>query len=197
MEKQQVPAPQIFQHEQFGQIRGIIIDGEPWLVGIDVASALGYADPFGALKKHVDDEDKQNCQIDSFASPRGFIVINESGLFSLILRSNLPKAREFKRWVTHEVLPSLRKYGYYAMPAQNKSQHPFLTDEKIDAFSHMVKVFSKYDFLCYELQNIEKELVESRSKWLRLRKERKVLRDKLKECAAEIDSLMQKFFAMT
>lgn len=197
MEKHQVPAPQIFEHEQFGQIRGIIIDEEPWLVGIDVARALGYQNGSRDINRHVDPEDRREYR---FGTPYGvsnFIVINESGLFSLILRSNLPKAREFKRWVTHEVLPALRKYGYYALPAQNKSQCPYLTDEKRVAFSRMVKIFSKYDFLCYELQNTERELIESRNKWLRLRNERKVLRDKLKECAEEIDSSMQEFFLMT
>lgn len=103
----------IFQNSQFGTIRTLTIDNEPWFVGKDVASILGYADTFGALKKHVDTEDKQNCQNDSFESPRGLTCINESGLYSLILSSKLPKAKEFKRWVTSEVLPSIRKHGAY------------------------------------------------------------------------------------
>lgn len=103
----------IFQNSQFGTIRTLSINNEPWFVGKDVASILGYADTFGALKKHVDTEDKQNCQNDSFESPRGLTCINESGLYSLILSSKLPKAKEFKRWVTSEVLPSIRKHGAY------------------------------------------------------------------------------------
>lgn len=103
----------IFQNSQFGTIRTLAIDNEPWFVGKDVASILGDADTFGALKKHVDTEDKQNCQNDSFESPRGLTCINESGLYSLILSSKLPKAKEFKRWVTSEVLPSIRKHGAY------------------------------------------------------------------------------------
>lgn len=103
----------IFQNSQFGTIRTLAIDNEPWFVGKDVASILGYADTFGALKKHVDTEDKQNCQNDSFESPRGLTCINESGLYSLILSSKLPKAKEFKRWATSEVLPSIRKHGAY------------------------------------------------------------------------------------
>ena len=103
----------IFQNSQFGTIRTLAIDNEPWFVRKDVASILGYADTFGALKKHVDTEDKQNCQNDSFESPRGLTCINESGLYSLILSSKLPKAKEFKRWVTSEVLPSIRKHGAY------------------------------------------------------------------------------------
>lgn len=107
---------QIFNNDQFGRIRTLEKDGEPWFVGKDVAEVLGYADSFGALKKHVDDEDKQNCQNDSFESPRGMTVINESGLYSLILSSKLPTAKAFKHWVTSEVLPSIRKTGEYATP---------------------------------------------------------------------------------
>ena len=105
---------QIFNNPEFGEVRTVNIDGEPWLVGKDVATALGYVDTFGALKKHVDDEDKQNCQNDSFESPRGMTIINESGLYSLVLSSKLPTAKKFKRWVTSEVLPTIRKTGAYA-----------------------------------------------------------------------------------
>lgn len=105
---------QIFNNPEFGNIRVIEIGGEPWMVGKDIAAALGYSDTFGALKKHVDDEDKQNCQNDSFETPRGMTVINESGLYSLVLSSKLPTAKQFKRWVTSEVLPSIRKHGLYA-----------------------------------------------------------------------------------
>lgn len=104
---------QIFNNAQFGQVRTFMKKGEPWFVGKDVALILGYSDTFGALKKHVDNDDKQNCQNSSFESPRGLTVINESGLYSLILRSKLPEAKEFKRWVTHEILPSIRKTGAY------------------------------------------------------------------------------------
>ena len=95
-------------------VRTLTIGNEPYFVGKDVATVLGYSDTFGALKKHVDEEDKQNCQNDSFESPRGLTIINESGLYSLILGSKLPRAKEFKRWVTSEVLPSIRKHGLYA-----------------------------------------------------------------------------------
>ena len=107
---------QIFNNPEFGEIRTTVIDGEPWLVGKDVATALGYVDTFGALKKHVDDEDKQNCQNDSFESPRGMTIINESGLYSLVLSSKLPTAKKFKRWVTSEILPAIRKHGGYMTP---------------------------------------------------------------------------------
>lgn len=103
----------IFENSEFGEIRTLKIDGEPWFVGKDVAGILGYADTFGALKKHVDEEDKQNCQNNSFESPRGLTIINESGLYSLVLSSKLPSAKAFKRWVTSEVLPAIRKHGTY------------------------------------------------------------------------------------
>lgn len=103
----------VFEHAIFGTVRTISINGEPWFVGKDLAEILGYSDTFGALKKHVDDDDKQNCQNSSFESNRGLTVINESGLYSLILSSKLPTAKAFKKWVTTEVLPSIRKYGAY------------------------------------------------------------------------------------
>lgn len=103
----------IFENPAFGQIRTVEREGEPWFVGKDVAEALGYSDAFGALKKHVDEEDKQNCQNDSFETPRGMTIINESGLYSLVLSSKLPTAKAFKRWITSEVIPSIRKTGGY------------------------------------------------------------------------------------
>ncbi|GJG37394.1 BRO-N domain-containing protein [Prevotella lacticifex] len=104
----------------FGDIRAIERDGEPWLVGKDVAVAQGYADAFGAPKKHVDDEDKQNCQNSSFESPRGMTIITESGLYSLVLSSKPPQARLFKHWVTAEVLPTIRRHGAYVTTSTMK-----------------------------------------------------------------------------
>ena len=108
---------QIFTSPEFGDIRTVDQNGEPWFVGKDVAAALGYSDTFGALKKHVDEQDKQNCQNDSFETPRGMTIINESGVYSLIFGSKLEGAVRFKRWVTSEVLPTLRKTGAYMAPA--------------------------------------------------------------------------------
>ena len=105
-----------FENQEFGKVRTVEISGEPWMVGKDVAEALGYSDAFGALKKHVDTEDKQNCQNDSFKTPRGMTVINESGMYSLVISSKLPGARKFRRWITSEVLPSIRKHGAYMTP---------------------------------------------------------------------------------
>lgn len=107
-----------FNYEE-QQVRTIEKDGEPWFVGKDVATILGYSDTDQALRKHVDDEDKLTRQIDGAGQKRNVTVINESGLYSLILSSKLPTAKEFKRWVTSEVLPSIRKTGEYKItPAQ-------------------------------------------------------------------------------
>jgi len=103
----------VFRNEEFGEIRTVEKDGQPWFVGKDVAETLGYSDAFGALKKHVDDEDKLICQIDSAGQKRDVTIINESGLYSLVLSSKLPGAKKFKRWITSEVIPSIRKHGGY------------------------------------------------------------------------------------
>lgn len=104
---------QIFKNSDFGEVRTMVIDGEPWFVGKDVAVVLGYQNSSRDINRHVDEEDRQNYQNGTFDSPRGMTVINESGLYSLILSSKLPKAKEFKRWVTTEVLPAIRRHGAY------------------------------------------------------------------------------------
>lgn len=103
----------IFNNEQFGQVRVIEIDGEGWLVGKDVAELLGYKNTRDALHKHVDEEDKSEVAIHDGSQNRNMVVINESGLYSLVLRSKLPQAKKFRHWVTSEVLPSIRKHGAY------------------------------------------------------------------------------------
>ncbi len=109
---------QIFKKQEFGQIRTIVIDGEPWFVGKDVATSLGYAKPENAIANHVDDDDKTSTLIQGSGSnyKSKAIIINESGLYSLILSSKLPTAKKFKRWVTSEVLPAIRKHGGYLTP---------------------------------------------------------------------------------
>jgi len=103
-----------FHHEMFGDIRAIEKDGEPWFVGKDVAEALGYKDTVNALKAHVDEEDKAGWQITTQFGNKKAVIINESGLYSLVLSSKLPQAKVFKHWVTAEVLPSIRRHGAYA-----------------------------------------------------------------------------------
>lgn len=104
---------QIFNNPEFGQIRTLTIDGDPWFVGKDVAQVLGYSDTNQAIRKHVDEEDKLTRQIDGSGQNRDMTIINESGLYSLILSSKLPSAKKFKHWVTSEVLPSIRKTGSF------------------------------------------------------------------------------------
>lgn len=107
---------QIFNSEEFGDIRTVTIDNEPWFVGIDVAKSLGYANPKNAVPKHVSEEDKLNTQIEYAGQRREVTIINESGLYSLIFGSKLESAKRFKRWVTSEVLPAIRKTGSYQKP---------------------------------------------------------------------------------
>ncbi len=108
----------VFSNEEFGSIRRVEIDGEYWLPGKDVAQALGYAKPENALSAHVDDEDKTTTLVQGTGSnyKSKATVINESGLYSLVLSSKLPSAKKFRRWVTSEVLPSIRKHGAYMTP---------------------------------------------------------------------------------
>lgn len=109
---------QIFNNEQFGQVRVITKDGEPWFVGKDIAEVLGYLNTKDAIATHVYEEDKKIIQRSENATleipNRGLTIINESGLYSLILSSKLPQAKKFKKWVTSDVLPSIRKHGMYA-----------------------------------------------------------------------------------
>ena len=113
--KEKMREIQIFENAEFGKIRTIVIDDEPWFVGKDVAAALGYAKPENAIANHVDEEDKTSTLIQGSGSnyKSKTIVINESGVYSLVFGSKLPTARAFKRWVTHEVLPAIRKTGSY------------------------------------------------------------------------------------
>lgn len=104
----------IFKNEEFGEVRTVEIGGEPWFVGKDVADILGYTNTAKAIRDHVDDEDKLTERIVLSGQSREMYIINESGLYSLILSSKLPTAKAFKRWVTSEVLPSIRKHGLYA-----------------------------------------------------------------------------------
>jgi len=109
---------QIFKHEQFGEIRTVMIDNEPWFVGRDIAAALGYSKPENAIGNHVCQEDKTTTLIQGTGSnyKTTVTIINESGIYALIFGSKLPKAQEFKHWVTSEVLPTIRKHGVYMTP---------------------------------------------------------------------------------
>lgn len=120
----------IFENEEFGQVRTINIDGEPWFVGKDVVKILGYKDTSDAMRRHVDDEDKlTRCFTDS-GQKRELYIINESGLYSVILSSKLPSAKRFKRWVTSEVLPAIRKTGIYDMDEYSPEMKAILMHDK-------------------------------------------------------------------
>lgn len=122
----------IFNSPDFGQIRTIQQNGEPWFVGKDVADILGYQNGSRDVNRHVDEDDRQNYQNGTFESNRGLTIINESGLYSLILSSKMPKAKEFKRWVTSEVIPAIRKTGGYIAGSEN------MTDAEIMAKAVLV-----------------------------------------------------------
>lgn len=122
----------VFENQEFGKVRTIVINDEPWFVGKDVTSILGYTNASKALTDHVDSEDKLNNESLSSLGQRGGWLINESGLYSLILSSKLPTAKKFKRWVTSEVLPSIRKNGGYIAGQET------LSDEELMAKALMV-----------------------------------------------------------
>lgn len=128
---------QIFKNEMFGEVRTMVNEkGEPFFVGSDVAVVLGYSDPQKAVKMHVDDDDKLTRRIVVSGQNRNAIIINESGLYALVLSSKLPQAKAFKRWVTNEVLPQIRQTGGY-LPTRNARTGEMLTD------SEMVEVANK------------------------------------------------------
>lgn len=119
---------QLFNNPEFGTVRAVEVDGEPWFVGKDVSQVLGYNDTDQALRKHVDDEDKLTRRFDGSGQNRSMTIINESGLYSLVLSSKLPGAKKFKRWVTAEVLPTIRKTGGYQLPKDYPSALRALAD---------------------------------------------------------------------
>lgn len=116
----------IFENKEFGEIRTVMIDGVPWFVGKDVAGALGYSRERDAIANHVAEDDAVKYGIiDAMGREQQTIIINESGLYSLILGSKLPSAKQFKRWVTSEVLPSIRQTGTYAIKREiMPTEHP-------------------------------------------------------------------------
>lgn len=123
---------QVFNNPEFGEIRTINLNGEPWFVGKDVAQVLGYTDTNKAIAMHVDVEDKLNDKTALSLGQRGGWLINESGLYSLVLSSKLPGAKKFKRWVTSEVLPAIRKNGGYIAGQEH------MTDQEIMAKALLV-----------------------------------------------------------
>lgn len=121
---------QVFNNPEFGQVRTLTIEEEPWFVGKDVAVALGYGNPRDALRKHIEDEDKGVSQIATPSGEQPMTIINESGLYALIFGSKLESAKRFKHWVTHEVLPAIRKTGTYSV---NPKARALTTDDYMKA----------------------------------------------------------------
>ena len=146
-------------------MRTVVIDDEPWFVGKDVAEALGYSDTKSALADHVDDDDKQIIQKGQIATleipNRGLTIINESGLYGLILSSKLPTAKQFKRWVTNEVLPSIRKNGGYIQGQEE------LSDEELFAKAIIVaqKTLAEREARIAALQNENARLTEKNEEY--------------------------------
>lgn len=132
----------IFSNSDFGEVRTVTMDNEPWFVGKDVAEILGYSDTSDALKRHVDDEDKLTRGITDSGQSRNMYIINESGLYSLVLSSKMPSAKKFKRWVTTEILPSIRKTGFYmpdasALSPELKLMNAIVQQMNQDALSRL------------------------------------------------------------
>lgn len=115
---------QIFSNPEFGQVRTLALEGEPWFVGKDVAVALGYESPRAAVSKKVDSEDKGVSEMETPSGKQQMTIINESGLYALIFGSKLESAKRFKHWVTHEVLPAIRKTGTYSMTPKRRELTP-------------------------------------------------------------------------
>ena len=137
----------IFDSPEFWQVRTMMIDGDPWFVGKDVADILGYADTDQALRKRVDNEDKLTRQIDGGGQKRNVTIINESGLYALILSSKLQNAKKFKRWVTAEVLPAIRKTGTYTAPLTTEQQIQILAQGNVNLANRIEGVENKVEIL--------------------------------------------------
>ena len=133
-------ALQVFNYTEAHQIRTTVIDGEAWFVGKDIANALGYQRTADAIAAHVDEEDKLTRQFTDSGQGRDMTVINESGMYSLIFSSKLPSAKQFKHWVTSEVLPSIRRSGMY------------LTEQAADAYLHNPEEFAAMAARCTALE---------------------------------------------
>jgi len=159
----------VFENEEFGSVRTIMIDGEPWFIGKDIAKCLGYAKPENAIANHVDSEDKTSTLIQGTGSnyKSKAVIINESGLYSLILSSKLDTAKKFKRWVTSDVLPSIRKHGAY------------LTDETLSRVSENTD----------EAERLFRELKEEKLRANNLQKENSELEELVSKLKKSNDDL--------
>lgn len=131
-----------FTNDVFGNIRGLEINGEPWLVGKDVAEALGYADPRSTVSKKVDKEDRGVAKMETPSGVQNMTIINESGFYSLVLGSKLPEAKKFKRWVTSEVLPQIRKTGGY-IPVNEEDDEKTIMAKALQIMDRTIKMMDR------------------------------------------------------
>ena len=167
---------QVFKNEEFGEVRSLKIGDEPWFVGKDVADILGYTNSRKAISDHVDDEDKGVTKCDTLGGKQDLTIINESGLYSLILSSKLPTAKKFKRWVTSEVLPAIRKTGGYQIPADPMAALKLMfeaqsqTNDKVEHIQEDVKELrdnkllnpGQYNYLGTQIRKRVREIKEVR-----------------------------------
>lgn len=186
-------AMQVFNNPEFGKVRTIVINSEPWFVGKDVAMALGYKNTKDALAKHVDSDDKLGSQIATSGQRREMTVINESGVYALIFGSKLPTAKKFKHWVTSEVLPDIRKHGLYAKQS--------VIDMMINDPDSCIKLLTEYKKEKQEKERLQAELDYSKE-WYSIKRVAK-LNDiswksiswrKLKQASADIGIGIKKIF---
>lgn len=146
----------VFENDEFGSVRTMEIDGEPWFVGKDVAEILGYGNPRQALSTNVDKEDKGVQSVDTLGGTQNLTIINESGLYCLILSSKLPTAKKFKRWVTSEVLPAIRETGVYSIQVKSDS---YMIEDPIARAKRWIEEQEEKRFLEVKLEE-QKPLVE-------------------------------------
>lgn len=186
-------AMQVFNNPEFGKVRTIVINNEPWFIGKDVADALGYSNPRKALNDHVDNEDKGVTKCDTLGGAQKTTVINESGVYALIFGSKLPTAKKFKHWVTSEVLPDIRKHGLYAKQS--------VIDMMINDPDSCIALLTKYKEEKQEKERLQAELDYSKE-WYSIKRVAK-LNDipwksiswrKLKKASADIGIGVKKIF---
>lgn len=145
----------VFKNEEFGEIRTLEINGEPYFIGKEIAEILGYSNPLKAIREHIDEEDKGVNEMVTPGGKQNVIIINESGLYSLIMSSKLHNAKKFKRWVTSEVLPSIRKHGGYIAGQEQMTDEELMAKAVLMANSKIKELNKKND----ELQTQNSQLI--------------------------------------
>lgn len=143
----------VFNHKEFGELKAIEINGEPWFVGKDIAEKLGYVNAQKAVRTHVDEEDKGVTVLDTPGGKQNVTIINESGVYSLVIGSKLESAKRFKRWITSEVLPSLRKYGSYSIV---KPDSYMIEDKKCSPFKPTENIIDIHSFIALLISSTTK-----------------------------------------